>query len=114
MWECDQGPCGRCLDRGVTGRCGCGMHSGGLGGRKRSLEGTCTHRALALCPALHVVLETRPCPLPFLRASWLLWDPWPLCLPPLSSYGNVVWYLVAELKRLNWDLGHLGPFTRMS
>lgn len=40
--------------------------------------------------------------------------PLALCLPPLGSYGNVVWYLVAEIKRLNWDLGHLGPFTKRS
>lgn len=37
-----------------------------------------------------------------------------LCLPPLGGCGNMVRYLVAEIEKLYWDQGHLGPVTKMS
>lgn len=105
----DPRPCGRSLGRGINGWYGHGIHKGGLAGKKGDLERTCTHRALAPCPVRHLVLETWLCPLPFLRALWLLWAPWPSACHP-----QWLWQCGLALKRFNGDLGRLGPVTRMS
>lgn len=80
MWGCDQMPRGRSWARvPLNDREGLSSHSSSLGGREMGgSEGTCTHRALALCPAcVTTLLGARGLSLPFLRALRLLGDQWP-------------------------------------